>query len=294
MSLPLLPGRTPKDLSKTTYGRSHQFDFVAGIPVAKKNSSTLELSQDDIEALTLSPSRSQGPARVVLPPVVPAFVALDKKVLLFNGYFKQTVHESAEEFFRVRYAKIFYYLEDDTISIVEPVVENSGLPQGKLVNRQKLPKNNAGATWHWKDLNIGADVTIYGRTFHLYDMNEWTRGYLTSQGIVVGAPEEAPADQYTTKRVIIDKPISSSKTPSDFDKLKQFIALDRRVLRFFAVWDDRAELYGEKRKYLIHYYLVDDTVEVREVHESNDGRDPFPVLIRRQKIPRNLRDLPGE
>ena len=32
---------------------------------------------------------------------------------------------------------------------------------------------------------------------------------------------------------------------------------------------------------------MDDTVEVREVHKPNDGRDPFPVLIRRQKIPKN-------
>ena len=29
---------------------------------------------------------------------------------------------------------------------------------------------------------------------------------------------------------------------------------------------------------------MDDTVEVREVHSANDGRDPFPVLIQRQKL----------
>ena len=33
------------------------------------------------------------------------------------------------------------------------------------------------------------------------------------------------------------------------------------------------------------YYLVDDTLEVREVHQPNDGRDPFPVLIGRHKVP---------
>lgn len=44
----------------------------------------------------------------------------------------------------------------------------------------------------------------------------------------------------------------------------------------------------------LHYYLVDDTLEVREVHESNDGRDPFPVMLKRQKVPRNPRDVPGD
>ena len=31
--------------------------------------------------------------------------------------------------------------------------------------------------------------------------------------------------------------------------------------------------------------MVDDTLEVREVHKANDGRDPFPVLIARHKVP---------
>ena len=38
---------------------------------------------------------------------------------------------------------------------------------------------------------------------------------------------------------------------------------------------------------IIHYYLVDDTVEIREVHTGNDGRDPFPVLVCRQRLPKD-------
>lgn len=53
------------------------------------------------------------------------------QVLRFNGYFKQTVHESPDEYYRVRPVTIYYYLEDDSISVVEPHVENSGMPQGK-------------------------------------------------------------------------------------------------------------------------------------------------------------------
>ena len=41
------------------------------------------------------------------------------------------MHESPAEYFRVRPVDIYYYLEDDSISVVEPHVENSGMPQGK-------------------------------------------------------------------------------------------------------------------------------------------------------------------
>ena len=51
-------------------------------------------------------------------------------MLRFNAYFKQTVHESPSEYFRVRPVDIFYYLEDDSIAVIEPHVENSGMPQG--------------------------------------------------------------------------------------------------------------------------------------------------------------------
>lgn len=51
-------------------------------------------------------------------------------MLRFNAYFKQTVHESKDEYFRVRPVDIFYYLEDDSIAVIEPHVENSGMPQG--------------------------------------------------------------------------------------------------------------------------------------------------------------------
>lgn len=62
--------------------------------------------------------------------------------------------------------------------------------------------------------------------------------------------------------------------------------MDRKVLRFFGLWDDSLAPFGETRPVIIHYYLVDDTVEIREVHEPNSGRDPFPVLMRRTRLPK--------
>ncbi len=88
------------------------------------------------------------------------------------------MHESPDEFYRVRDVRIFYYLEDDSISIMEPPQENSGIPQGRFVKRQRLAKNDHGDYWHWKDFNVGMNLTIYGKVIHIYDCDKWTEVYL--------------------------------------------------------------------------------------------------------------------
>lgn len=57
------------------------------------------------------------------------------------------------------------------------------------------------------------------------------------------------------------------------------------------MWDDRESLYGEVREFVIHYFLVDDCMEVREVQKTNSGRDPFPIMLRRQMLPRQVQGL---
>lgn len=65
-----------------------------------------------------------------------------------------------------------------------------------------------------------------------------------------------------------------------------FFSSPPKVLRFYAIWDDTNCAFGDHHPCVIHYFLADDTVEVREVHKRNDGRDPFPVLMRRQRLPK--------
>ena len=63
----------------------------------------------------------------------------------------------------------------------------------------------------------------------------------------VGGAEEAPDDQYTTSRA----PLQYQRvTQSDFDKLRQFLVMDRKVLRFHAIWDDRGEMFGDARHFV--------------------------------------------
>ncbi len=64
-------------------------------------------------------------------------------------------------------------------------------------------------------------------------------------------PETTPLDPYITKRAEAAA-LRTYDTPSSFDKLKQFKELDRKVLRFFCVWDDRDAMFGEMRSFIIH------------------------------------------
>lgn len=68
--------------------------------------------------------------------------------------------------------------------------------------------------------------------------------------------------------------------------LSAFLFSVLQVLRFYAIWDDTNCAFGDHHPCIIHYFLADDTVEVREIHKRNDGRDPFPVLMRRQRLPK--------
>ena len=52
---------------------------------------------------------------------------LQGKVLIFYGFFKESVHESAVEQYRVRPVRFLYYLEDDTMEIIEQNEPNSGI-----------------------------------------------------------------------------------------------------------------------------------------------------------------------
>uniref|UniRef100_D3ZD71 EF-hand domain containing 1 n=1 Tax=Rattus norvegicus TaxID=10116 RepID=D3ZD71_RAT len=320
--LPLLPGSSFTDSTKTAFHRSQTLGYRNGYAFVRRP--TMGIGGDRLPYNQLSPAEldelankapilTYGPLKQAAPAeFVPAHVAFDKKVLKFSAYFQEDVPISMEEHYRIRRVNIYYYLEDDSMSVIEPVVENSGIPQGKLVKRQRLAKNDVGDHYHWKDLNRGINLTIYGKTFRIVDCDRFTQDFLESQGIELNPSEKMPLDPYTELR---KEPVRKYVTPSDFDQLKQFLTFDKQtnirglsklsflgrnledlcysfqlVLRFYAIWDDTDSLFGECRHYIIHYYLMDDTVEIREVHERNNGRDPFPLLMNRQRMPKVLVD----
>ncbi|OWK13451.1 EFHC1, partial [Cervus elaphus hippelaphus] len=170
---------------KTAFHRSQTLGYRNGYAVVRRPTVGIggdrlqvnQLSQADLDELASKvPILTYGQPRQAPPAqFVPAHVAFDKKVLKFDAYFQEDVPMSTEEHYRVRQVHIYYYLEDDSMSVVEPIVENSGIPQGKLIKRQRLAKNDRGDHYHWKDLNRGINITIYGKTFRIVDCDKFTQ-----------------------------------------------------------------------------------------------------------------------
>ncbi|RXN32248.1 EF-hand domain-containing 1 [Labeo rohita] len=242
-----MPGNTFRDLTKSAFHRAQTLDYKNGYALPRRPA--VGTGQDPLLSVNIShsernqlirdiPNLTYGTDthRPLQLDFIPAHAAYDKKVLRFYGYFRQEVLHSPDEHFRIRPVVIYYHLEDDSMCVTEPPVENSGIPQGKLIKRQRLTKNQHGDLYHWKDLNVGMDMSLFETVYRITHCDPFTQ-----------------------------------------------------VLRFYALWDDSDSLYGEKRPVTLYYYLVDDSVEICEHHEANSGRDPFPVLFRRQKILKNIK-----
>lgn len=80
------------------------------------------------------------PENDYIPRIQPPWLKFDRKVLRFLAYFQESVVETANENYRIRKCVVYYYLEDGTIHVTEPRVENSGIVQGLFIKRQKIPK----------------------------------------------------------------------------------------------------------------------------------------------------------
>ena len=246
--------------------------------------------QDDIAGLT----RTAPPQ-----PFIPKYCVLDKKVLRFFGHFHETIPDGmGTERSRVRNVHLLYYLEDDTVSLVEPRLHNSGLDQGILVKRHRIPKNSMfqGADreyWHWTDLNIGTNLNIYGRELTLTDCDTFTRSHLASEGVDLAPVEAGPGDQHQEEREMMGPggQLQLHQTKDTYDKLAQFLHHDRRVLRFYSLSQLPEYPHGKhgKQKFIICFYLADNSIEVRDVRDVSDskGTGSFPKFLKRQKLPKS-------
>jgi hypothetical protein len=205
-------------------------------------------------------------------------------VLRFFAFFKQSLTEANDETYRVRYVRMYYYMEDDTIMIEEHRERNSGMPQGVVLRRMRVENPHAevfGTIYNVLDFNVGVEIDLCGIVYHIYDCDDFTRKFLTSKGIEMPSSESAPEDLYTVKRKITERPIRVTNTDTDKTHLRDFLDFDGKVLRFYTYWDDRGALFGEKRKFVLHFFLVDKTIEIRQVLPPNSGRVPVSQFLRK-------------
>ncbi len=309
---------------KTRYHKPHMFDLQNGIRVDMNKdgvpavaAAAIANGTYNVDALSVTTPSStyaatfgaesktnKGNDAEVDPTSLPSWVAFDRKVLRFYCYFKEAVFSSPVENYRVRKCVLYFYLEDDSIHIAEPKIENSGIQQGVLVKRARITKPNSNEVFAFTDLNIGEELLIFGRIYRLTDCDAFTRAFMESNGIALGEPEEIPLDPFTKKNTVratahnkmmhphkqfLEASLGKSMYGTDIEGTQKFLRNDGKVLRFYATWSD-PKLLGEKQAYILHYFLADDTVEVLEVQQPNSGRDPFPALLKRGKLPKNYKD----
>ena len=219
------------------------------------------------------------------------------QVLKFHAFFQEPVVEDANENFRVRKCIIFYYLDDDTLHIIEPRVENSGIPQGIFLKRHKLPfPDDQSRYYTWRDLNLSCNLNVYQRIFRIVDCDDFTRRFYQNEGCPLNAPESQAEDNFAHTRAMINY----KQTPPDQAEVKEYIEVqlkggrpnkalesflnnDRKVLSFNILWEDRSYDGGDKF-YVFNYYLSDGKVEVKEINTQNSGRFPFPMLLKKQRL----------
>nr|CDS29969.2 hypothetical transcript [Hymenolepis microstoma] len=224
---------------------------------------------------------------------VPTWIAFDKKVLCFDAYIK-SANDDQVEHCEARKCQVLFYLEDDTVQVIEPKVVNSGLPQGTIVRRHRIrkPPPNDACFFTIEDFNVGMDLNIYGRVYRLISCDKFTTDFLRRLGVRINESEEIPSDRFARPRIgNSDEPKSCQLAEHPF-KLQQFLDHDRQVLLFHCFWDDTDSLYGDVRNFELHYFLADDTIEIIERFQPNSGRDALPCFLKRQKLPKGVPDLP--
>lgn len=296
------------------------FKFVKGIAIERpSNPPTVTRGEQQFQAMMQSRRLGETMARTAdfqagSGAGVPAYVKDARSVLRFETYFMEAVHESASEKYRVRKITLLYYLEDHTLQLNEHKIENSGIPQGTFVKRHLCPKGD-GTNVTFNDLVVGGNINLYGRTFRIVSCDAATRRWFESRDIPQPEDMGFPSDSYTSLRETqkvrdtgADSDVFRGKKSNPLkrfmeaslgnasnvqrcgvpDSLKKFLANDRKVLRFYGVWDDRDRVYGDRLFFRVHYFLSDDTMEVLEEHKVNSGRDRFPALLKRQRVSSDL------
>lgn len=157
-----------------------------------------------------SASRSSGSIREEKPPTIedivpknmrhprlaPAWLKHEKQVLRFYGFFQEHVTESAEENARYRNVRIMFYMEDGTMSVTEPKVENSGIWQGNLLKRHRVPKPDGSGFYGPDDLRVGEMIDLYSRIYRITGADRFTRWFYNENGVELEEDEPVMQDRW--------------------------------------------------------------------------------------------------
>jgi len=310
-SRPNLPGFVHNGVDRDRHNKAHIFSVVDGIPTvgdAKGKGNHMPSSTQTIplqhNKFLFDRTDLHNPiqSKSVIPDIKnkPKWIEYDRKVLRFWAYTKESVLFSNEEKQRIRRFTICYYLADDTVHVNEKVDENSGMPQGLFLKREKLPVDGDRFA-HWTDFRVGQIFKIFGREFHIIGCDKQSREFYEQNGENQMANVDFPDDEHTESRKKFAQGVNkrdtgiSSYLEAKCGKLqsfqlqreRQYLAHDGKVLRFWCYWND-VQVYGRVHHYQLHYFLADDTIAIHEDYPTNAGTQHFPVFLHRSKLPKKL------
>jgi len=188
---------------------------------------------------------------------------------------------------------LVYYLADDTIEIFSVATANSGSKDqfSRLLQRSKLPKAFAfqqigdhydtasSAFYTWKDLVIGMELNVYARQLRIIDADSLTRTFYSNYHYPLATRvdlEKPPAVEHQ-REIPPSTGFGSEEDslrscsgpllpgPPRIKKLGENKVLTFRALLLSGGPDDA------RRRFVLSYYLQDQTIKIEEIPVRNSG-----------------------
>lgn len=204
----------------------------------------------------------------------------------------------------VLYFSLAYFLSDDTIEIMSITTNAISSTEGgklKLLKRSKLPRNfelsmvlgekpSAAAFFKWTDFYIGLELQVYGRKLLICDADRKTREFYEDNDMPLGEPIVQPEPEIMVHKREIPPPtgfgseedslrsVSGSLMPGPVPAKKLG---ENKMLSFFASLASGG-IDDVDRRFVITYYVTDNTLKIIEPPVRNSGFTGGVFLSRRE------------
>eukprot|EP01059_Diplonema_ambulator_P007466 TRINITY_DN16925_c0_g1_i1.p1 TRINITY_DN16925_c0_g1~~TRINITY_DN16925_c0_g1_i1.p1 ORF type:complete len:859 (+),score=307.76 TRINITY_DN16925_c0_g1_i1:75-2651(+) len=251
---------------------------------------------------------------------VQRFLKGDNEVCRFWAYWDDLENPHGD----LRNFEIRYYIQDDTMQVLERLPVNSGRePARAFCAKRRLPKNGGNASdltfaarangfrhdapsgmsedeyyYNLRDLYIGSTVKVFGREFVIYAVDPWTREYLLKTEGIELEPDRDFAAMTQRPPPPTLKPPKHNGFGTEEDSLGNCKSLVLRaprqdiakwqqhadtLLRFRMKLHNPSDANNEMRRFILTFYLADDTLMINEVSIKNTG---FMAgrFLKRQKV----------
>jgi hypothetical protein len=175
-------------------------------------------------------------------------------------------------------------LADDSLEIFQIPGYNTGRDETftRLLKKAKLPKSIGthllsggdpveSVFYHWTEFRLGMELPVYGRILRIVDCDESTRAFYRRNGIELGRSQKPPkvlpikvkqADEKVMINMGLPIGIESSEPKKRNGEARQIIF---RAKLLSGGIDD------VDRRFIISFYLIDDTIQVLEPPIRNSG-----------------------